>query len=271
MKEKHGLMDCLGAAERVDKSNHNDPAHMFPGLLSLSQAAMEPWSHLPARSTLPQQAKSEKLSTRMSHSASRTWISDAKRQYETYKRVSGHFRHTAPKSPALPSTFKEWLAHQEAMIEQAKADQQREIQEIQRKIYKLRSGGYKKKKKESKPAFDVTKFDDGRSSVLAMQTIWVSHGIELAKPHAPWPTNDELKHNGIYRASSGQFRALPRPRDADPSVKWNERPLVARFPFDEPSLDEGEDEDEDEDVDNTANITDGEVFLGLELLKELDR
>ena len=198
----------------------------------------------------------------MSHSASRTWISDETKQHEAYRKVSGHFHHIAPKSPFLPTSFKECLAHQEAMIEQDKADKQREIQK--RETYKARRGGCRKRREDPKPAFDVTKFNDGRSSVLAMQSIWVSRCVEQAKPHADWPTNDELKHHGTHRVSSGQCRTLPHPRrDADPSVKWNERPLVALFPLDDSSPDEG--------GNNTINTTDGELSLGVELLKELDR
>lgn len=196
----------------------------------------------------------------MSHSFSKKWVSDQIRENETYKRVSGHFRHIAPKSPVLPTSFKDWLAHQHAMVEQNKANKQ---QKMQQRIDELGLRKREGKRSEPKPAFNVAKFNDGGSSVLAMRTIWLPRDIEPAKPHTPWPSDDELKHCGDYRASSEQHRAVPHPRIyTGPSVKWENRPLVALSPFDDPSLNEGKDD--------MAEITDAAEYLGLGLLKELD-
>lgn len=199
----------------------------------------------------------------MTHGTSNVWVSELMREHDRYKRFLKQLQHVAPKSPFLPTNFREWLELREAILEQKAADEKRKSNQAE-SVEATNTGGGKEKVKR-KPAFDGKEFIDSRSSVLARQSIWaLSAPDEPVRSHTPWPTFLVFKQNGAYRAKCGQHRIFPSPRmDATPSVGWEERRLIAPFPFD--------DINQNQNAYSVERISDGEILLALELSGEVDR
>lgn len=141
----------------------------------------------------------------MSHTFSKTWVSEETKEYEIWARIRDEMARICPHSPFVPKMFKEWLRHRVAIKEYDST----EI--MQRIIYKTKKDG------AIVPMDTVLggrKFDDRRTLVLARESIWrvpaeeIRPGLVLA----PWPTHEEYKHEGDDRNKSGYSRPPPLPR-----------------------------------------------------------
>lgn len=164
-----------------------------------------------------------------SHTASKTWVSHQAKERDSFIRFRDNCLHVAPRSPFIPCSLAQWVKHRLWAKEEAH----------RRAAHRLES----KKKTLSKdnptiPAFDGRSFAHFRSSVLAMETIWLPElDLPPGRPQAPWPTNDELKYEGPYRSVSGFGRFHPFPRvPGNTTVHWRQRSPLVPFPFDQVGL-----------------------------------
>ena len=179
----------------------------------------------------------------VTHSNSRTWIraaiTEREKKYDKWHHLSKTFRimrfHASPGkpdifSPFVPQTFDEYLGHL-ASVEAAKARRTAFLVELKRLDMILKSRG--QPKIESK--FESGKFTDGRSAVLCEPTIWSNWSAPTAaRPQAPWPSDEEMKEEGILRYNSKYGRFLPVPRvPANDTVNWKKRALLVSQDFDD--------------------------------------
>ena len=160
-----------------------------------------------------------------SYTASKTWRSIHAKERDAFARFRDNCAHVAPRSPFTPATWPEWLKHRLWAKEEA---HRKAVFRLEAKRRALSSS------RASLPAFSGRPFGDCRSSVLAMESIWVPELIlPPGRPQAPWPTNDELKYEGPYRHVSGFCRFHPLPRvPGNTTAHWRQRPPLAPFAFD---------------------------------------
>jgi hypothetical protein len=164
----------------------------------------------------------------MSHTASKTWVSDETKEHEIFVRVRDSMSHLVPRSPFVPRTFMDWLAHRLATKEDVHKDYIRriELKQVKAKINnKVPLGA----------PLGGRKFDDHLTCVLARESIWTTAKTPSpGRPLAPWPTYEELKHEGDDRNKSGFCRFPPLPRDpGNSTVNWKQRSPLNQFLFDE--------------------------------------
>lgn len=183
----------------------------------------------------------------MSHTASKTWISDETREFEAWVKIRDSMSRISPKSPFVPKTFKEWLAYQVSKREE-------ERQRIVRKIISKQANP-KRKGRVVNPAMGGRLFDDQLALVLAKDTIWRPlQDRGRGRPRAPWPTHDEFKHEGDDRNKSGYSRFPPLPREpGNETVNWKQRKPLKQTEFDEvgrPAV--GSDEEKTGHLDGSA-------------------
>lgn len=204
----------------------------------------------------------------MSHTFSKTWVSEEMKERDRYFDTLQNLErmHLVPRSPFLPTTLATWYAYR---LESKAA----EIQEMKRKIA-LRAAAAKAKKRATDPSggrilpiFGGKTFNDNRSAVLALESIWCPWSVGTAeKPEAPWPTRDEMEFEGDERVTSGFSRFPPLPRVVgNETVTWKCKANILGHPFDHiwtlPT------------AQNTEVIPDDEHMLGLvesQLLVEED-
>lgn len=138
------------------------------------------------------------------------------------------------RSPCVPHTFNEWMAHRRGIVEDCKADQARKLADLRASsVNYLRERGSRRIKIGH--AFGGKRFNDGRSAVLAMPTIWCSWYQPMEeRPQAPWPCPEEMKEEGDERKTSGfrRFPGLPR-LPGNETVVWKQKALLHALPFDE--------------------------------------
>ncbi|PGG98628.1 hypothetical protein GX51_06713 [Blastomyces parvus] len=174
----------------------------------------------------------------MSHTVSQTWLSNETREFEAWVRVRNMMVYVAPKSPFTPRTFGAWIAHRLAWMEEERT--------------RLFSQALRKRVMERglcepaqvDPVLGGKKLPDGLALVLARETIWVPRrGYSSVGDLAPWPSYEELKHEGDDRSRSGYCRFPPLPRGrGNETVNWKQRAPVKQYRFDEvgrPVLGEG--------------------------------
>jgi len=196
----------------------------------------------------------------MSYTASKTWVSDEAKEYDLFAKIRDNMPYIAPSSPFTPRTWAEWISHRLRMKEEAHREAVRrlEIKEAQKKM--------QTKEAIHSPLWGK-EIQDYLSCVLSRESIWIpSTDSRPGRPQAPWPTYDELKHEGYHRNKSGYSRFPPLPRvPGNPTVNWKQRSPLAQFPFDEvgrPTLTGEELPPETDDMMMS--------LVGKELLEELD-
>lgn len=162
-----------------------------------------------------------------SHTASKTWISDEAKEREAFSRFRANLLHIAPHSPFVPRTWIEWLKQRLWLKEET---HRRELHRL--KIWEVERA---QPRQPVHQALAGQEFEDTRSSVLAMESIWLpSLRFQIRRPTAPWPTIDELKYEGMYRNISGFCRFHPLPRvPGNKTAHWRNRPPLRAFPFDQ--------------------------------------
>ncbi|OAX83250.1 hypothetical protein ACJ72_02395 [Emergomyces africanus] len=165
----------------------------------------------------------------MSHTASQTWLSNKTKEFEAWVRVRDMMEYVAPNSPFTPKTFEEWIAHRLAWMEEERG------QLISQAITKRMMANGRGEQVPVTPVLGGKELPDGRGLVLARETIWVSQrDYPTVRNWAPWPSYEELKHEGDDRSKSGysRFPPLPRGRGND-TVNWKQRAPVKQYRFDE--------------------------------------
>lgn len=162
----------------------------------------------------------------VSHTASKTWISDQTKERDAIARLRENCVRIAPRSPFVPASWQGWLKHrlwtkEEAHKKECERLRTKEMQTVNRQQVDL--------------PLDGKMFDDFRSPVLARESIWLPHSNPVpGRPQALWPTNDELKYEGSYRNMSGYNRFHPLPRvPGNETAHWRQRAPLAQLPFDQ--------------------------------------
>lgn len=159
----------------------------------------------------------------MAHSHSRTWTSQNTSEKHRFKRINNLLYHFVPNSPFVPHTHSEWVRHQASMKDM---EVQKMHQDIERKRVERRSANVTK---ATTPFICVEdqrhRFEDNRSTVLAMPSVWAPYfKATPERPDAPWPNLDELRYEGDDRAKTNVGRFLPLPRrPGNETVTWKAR------------------------------------------------
>lgn len=134
------------------------------------------------------------------------------------------------RSPFVPHTFAEYVAHVRGCQEAARRKELRKLEEAEKAAIDRQNGIIPV---PIGPAFGGKRFNDGRSPVLALPTMWTPFESPFARPEAPWPSKEELKEEGDERNTSGFRRFVPLPRVPDTGgVVWKQRELVVQLKFD---------------------------------------
>ncbi|RHZ72195.1 hypothetical protein CDV55_106889 [Aspergillus turcosus] len=162
----------------------------------------------------------------MSYTSSKTWMSDMIQEFGRFVRISKESVFITPESPNVPQGYFEWLEHRVFIIQRA--------QEAVSRRRTLRASQPANQAKTSIQPFGGKTFKDSRSSVLAMETIWLpSTSLPTERPVAPWPCSDELTSEGTLRGMSGYSRFPPLPRvPGNETVNWRKRAPIMPYPFD---------------------------------------
>ncbi|GFF23384.1 hypothetical protein IFM58399_00272 [Aspergillus lentulus] len=162
----------------------------------------------------------------MSYTSSKTWISDIIKEVDRFVRVSKDSLVIAPESSNVPQAYCEWREHRVFINQRA--------QEAESQRRTLRASQRASQAKTSVQPFAGKTFKDARSSVLAMETIWLpSTSFHLERPVAPWPCSNELTSDGAMRSMSGYSRFPPLPRvPENETVHWRKRAPIKPYPFD---------------------------------------
>lgn len=169
----------------------------------------------------------------MAHTQSRTWTSNDALERQRFRRVSNLLNHFVPKSPFIPHAYHEWVEHRAAMKDMEREDM---LQKIERRRGE-RPSTRDSVAVNSSISVETSRFvfRDNRSPVLAMPSIWSPQFQETPeRPIAPWPEQDELRHEGDDRAKTnvGRFFPLPR-RPGNETVTWKAREqLIFMSPLD---------------------------------------
>ncbi|EEQ33621.1 hypothetical protein McanMca71_004610 [Microsporum canis] len=162
----------------------------------------------------------------MSHTTSKTWVSAETKEFEAWAKIRDAMIYVAPKSPFVPTTFKEWLS---LKLLRKEEDRHRVALSLATKQRKLNKAATKLDR-----VFRGKKLGDQLGLVLAAETIWgPSSDPGSGRWNASWPTHDEYKHEGDDRCRSGYSRFPPLPREiANDTVNWKQRKPVEQYPFD---------------------------------------
>lgn len=160
-----------------------------------------------------------------SHTASKTWLSIHAKERDVFTRFRDNCAHVAPRSPFTPVSWPEWVKQRLWAKEEAHQKAARRLEAKKRGLSSTRA---------LSTAFNGRSFGDCRSSVLAMESIWLPELIlPSGRPQALWPTNDELKYEGPFRNISGFCRFHPLPRvPGNTTTHWRQRSRLLPFAFD---------------------------------------
>lgn len=155
-------------------------------------------------------------------------MSESTKEYEAFVKVRDSMTYIAPNSPFVPPTFADWIAHRIEVKEE-------EYKDIASKIALREATRNKSAQFPLRPILKGREFEDHRALVLAMESIWISSlAPRPGRPQAPWPSYEELKHEGDDRSRSGYSRFPPLPRDpGNITVNWKQRSPLRQFRFDE--------------------------------------
>lgn len=159
----------------------------------------------------------------MAHSQSKTWTSNDALERQRFKRMSNLLYHFVPKSPFVPRNYQQWVDHRAAMKDMEREDMLQKIE--RRKIERPSPRAPKIRTSFIAEADKMHLFEDNRSAVLAMPSIWSSYFQDTPdRPYAPWPDRDELRYEGDDRAKTNVGRFLPLPRrPGNETVTWKAR------------------------------------------------
>ncbi|EGC43254.1 conserved hypothetical protein [Histoplasma capsulatum var. duboisii H88] len=179
--------------------------------------------------TLSPDRRRRTTTTTMSHTASHTWLSNETREFEAWARVRDMMVYVAPKSPFTPRTFGAWISHRLAWMEEERGRIFRQAMARQA----IEKGW--REQVQVGPVLGGKKLPDGLALVLARETIWAPRrGYPSVHSFVPWPSYEELKHEGDDRNKSGYSRFPPLPRGrGNETVNWKQRAPIKQYRFDE--------------------------------------
>ncbi|KAK2800239.1 hypothetical protein FQN50_008203 [Emmonsiellopsis sp. PD_5] len=160
----------------------------------------------------------------MSHTTSQTWLSEETREFEAWAKIRDAMVHVSPKSPFTPKSFEEWIDHR---LKRTEEDHGRLASQITTRRTSDNGG--------SSQVLGGKELWDGLALVLAQETIWVPLiRYPTGRRRAPWPSYEELKHEGDDRNKSGYSRFPPLPRDpGNETVNWKQRAPLKQCQLDE--------------------------------------
>lgn len=166
----------------------------------------------------------------MAYSSSKTWISNEARETERWQAIVIAMRRICHRSPFVPWTLKDWVAHKAACIEIRNG---RSAEETVLATIKDGVGTLAERSRIMRP-FGGKTLSSNLSAVLVMPTIWC-HGWDTPdRVTAPWPGLKESKWEGDDRARTGVSRFLPLPREpANATVAWHHRRMLLAEALDE--------------------------------------
>ena len=154
------------------------------------------------------------LQARATHSNSKTWVNPQIKEHEKWQQIERNMKRMFHRSKCIPTTYHEYLEHRVLFQKDRQAEQARKLAELEASSQRSHPGlpppGIKMK---ILPAFRGKVFNDNRSGVLAMSSIWCPWWKETGQhPQALWPCPEEMKEEGDERMTSGfrRFPAMPR-------------------------------------------------------------
>ena len=196
------------------------------------------------------------------HTNSRTWIHPRTREQTKWAEVHKNLKEMSliiegPQSPytplavdresfCVPKNLNEWIDHRKEYANDR-------MREARQRLYAMQEHKLIPRHPDLPPAgetapvtmppFGGKKFNDGRSAVLALPTVWTpwnsSVGVDQNSPgggrtQALWPCSEEMREEGNERNTSqfGRFMALPR-TPGNPTVNWKQKKILPMLPFDE--------------------------------------
>jgi hypothetical protein len=168
----------------------------------------------------------------MSYTSSKTWVAPKMAEQEKFDIARNNLEKMEfiPRSPFVPKTMDEWLAHRIAFAEDAKQEELKRLSDKQAASGPTSMGG----KVRVVPPLVGKRFRDNRSTVLALQSTWTPWYEPTEKhPQAPWPSPEEMKEEGDERNTSGFGRFPPLPRvPGNETVVWKQKNMIVPHPFD---------------------------------------
>ncbi|TQB68292.1 hypothetical protein MPDQ_003698 [Monascus purpureus] len=187
----------------------------------------------------------------MSHTFSKTWVSDRVKEHNAFIKFRLGCIRIAPKSCFIPQKLSEWIDHRLWTIENKMSLSQKRTSELG----------------QGPKLFYGKKFEDNLSPVLAERTVWAT--IHPSRALDPWPNNIELKGKGRIGRITGDSTAISHypeiriMRQPAGSIGLHTR-LMSSYNFFFFGMRPRDDEDK-KDADYMA------FLIGNELLKELGK
>ncbi|KAK2875096.1 hypothetical protein FQN49_001792 [Arthroderma sp. PD_2] len=121
----------------------------------------------------------------MSHTTSKTWVSEETKEFETWTRIRDSMIYVAPRSPFVPTTFKEWLSHK---VSRKEEDRHKIAQKLVTKQGKL-----SQTEGRANNIFRGKRLGDQLGLVLAAETIWKpSPEPKDGRQNACWPSHENI-------------------------------------------------------------------------------
>lgn len=196
----------------------------------------------------------------MSHTTSKTWVSEETREYEAWMRVRDSMSYVVPRSPFVPTTFKEWLALRLFKKVEDKHRMARSLAIKQQKFCKTAT--------KTDKLFRGRRLRDRLGLVLAAETIWGPLSDPgSGRQNAYWPSRDEFKHEGDDRCRSGYSRFPPLPRVlANETVNWKQRKPIAQYEFDKVGKVKTKEDYNATDISIAAAVR----YIGKSFIRDLD-
>jgi hypothetical protein len=146
---------------------------------------------------------------------SRTWRSVEATEKAQFTRSLNLARYLAPKSDALPKTYRQWVQHRTAM-----ADMEKETMKENLKVKEARQNRDARVEVESAFGPGAKTYTDNHSTVLCLPTIWTPWSTPTPEhPEAPWPTLQEMQFEAKNMANFGRFLPLPRKPKTTPGAE----------------------------------------------------
>ncbi|KAI9760746.1 MAG: Diphthamide biosynthesis protein 3 [Chaenotheca gracillima] len=159
-----------------------------------------------------------------SHTFSVTWVAPHVLEKERFQGILKEMSRIAPTSEASQWEFQHWLKHRLVHL-----DSQKEYLEKRLRFQEL-----SKSSKPINPVMGGKVFEEGRSAVLALETIWCKWPTDEKDKGAAWPEREEWKWEGDDRARTGVQRFPPIPRKpGNDTVVWHMRDVVRANELDE--------------------------------------
>ena len=170
-----------------------------------------------------------------SHTNSKTWTSHLIVETERWQRVKDSLdRMNLLKSPVVPKSLTDWLAHQHGRAEARKTREQRKLNAMLPSPRDVRLPPPARPVKVG-PAFGGRIFEHTNfCAVHAQESVWARTYVPpVGRPDPLWPCVEEMKEEGDERNTSGfrRFPGLPR-KPGNETVQYKLKLYQEFLPFD---------------------------------------